>query len=140
MWTEETYPDDFTKKEVVSIYKKGNPELRQNFKPICLLSSSYRIPAKVLKARIAEATNQFICNTQFGFWKGRSTSEPRILPYARPFRSWPTKYNTNPLRLGKSFRSSQPRNKKIEALERMKLDRKMMSNIKDKSALSQPES
>ena len=30
--------------------------------------------------------------------------------------------------------------KKIEALERMKLDRKMMSNIKDKSALSQPES
>ena len=34
MWTEESYPDDFAYAEVVSICKKGNPELPEHYHPI----------------------------------------------------------------------------------------------------------
>ena len=53
MWTEESYPDDFAFAEVVSIYKEGNPELPENYRPISL-NSSYKILTKILKTRIAD--------------------------------------------------------------------------------------
>ena len=65
MWTEESYPDDFAYAEVVSMYKKGNPELPEHYRPILLLNSSYNILTKFLQKRIADATDQFV-----------STSEP----------------------------------------------------------------
>ena len=75
MWTEESYPDDFAYAEVVSMYKKGNPELPEHYRPILLLNSSYNILTKFLQKRIADATDQFVSDTQFGFRRGKSTSE-----------------------------------------------------------------
>ena len=37
MWSTEYYPDGFTDAQVVSLYKKGNPELPENYRPISLL-------------------------------------------------------------------------------------------------------
>ena len=34
MWTEESYPANFAYAEVVSLYKKGNPELPEHYRPI----------------------------------------------------------------------------------------------------------
>ena len=76
MWTEESYPTDFTCAEVVSIFKKGDTALPQNYRPISLLNSSYKIFTEILQKRIAEATDQYISNTQFGFRRSRSTAEP----------------------------------------------------------------
>ena len=76
MWTEESYPDDFAYAEVVSMYKKGNPELPEHYRPILLLNSSYNMLTKFLQKRIADATDQFVSDTQFGFRRGKSTSEP----------------------------------------------------------------
>ena len=39
MWTKEFYPGDFAYAEVVSVYKKGNPELPENYRPISFLNS-----------------------------------------------------------------------------------------------------
>jgi hypothetical protein len=76
MWTEESYPDDFAYAEVVSIYMKGNPELPENYRPISLLNSSYKILTKILQTQIADTTDQLISDTQFGFRMGKNASEP----------------------------------------------------------------
>ena len=76
LWTEESYPDDVAYTEVVSIYKKGNPELPEHYRPISLPNSSYTFLTKISQKRIADATDQFVSNTQFGFRRGKSTSEP----------------------------------------------------------------
>ena len=76
MWAEEKIPTDFTQAEVVSIYKKRNEELPQNYKPISLLNTSYKILTKIYPTRISNAIDSQLHDTQFGFRKGRSTSEP----------------------------------------------------------------
>ena len=76
MWTEEKVPTDFTQADVVSIYKKGNAELPQNYRPISLLlNTSYKILAKIYQTRLSNAIDSQLHDTQFGFRKGRSTSE-----------------------------------------------------------------
>ena len=52
MWTEESYPDDFAYAEIVSIYKKGNPELPEHYRPISLLNLSYKIMTKILQKEL----------------------------------------------------------------------------------------
>ena len=75
MWTEEKVTTDFTQADVVSIYKKGNAELPQNYRPISLLNTSYKILTKIYQTRLSNAIDRQLHDTQFGFRKGRSTSE-----------------------------------------------------------------
>ena len=131
MWTEESYPDDFAYAEVVSIYKKGNPELPENYRPISLLNSSYKILTKILQTRIADTTDQLISDTQFGFRMGKNASEPlfcvrRLQDIAEAghqniiliFLDWEKAFDKiSHMRL-------------VESLERMNIDSKMISNIK----------
>jgi len=76
MWTEEKVSTDFTQAEVVSIHKKGNAELPQNYRPISLLNTSYKLLTKIYQTRLSNAIDSQLHDTQFGFRKGRSTSEP----------------------------------------------------------------
>ena len=76
MWTEDLHPDDFAYAEVVSISKKGSPELPENYRLISLLNPSHKMLVKILQKRIADATDHFVSDTQFGFRRGKSTSEP----------------------------------------------------------------
>ena len=95
-----------------------------------LLNSSYNILTKFLKKRIAGATDQFVSDTQFGFRRGKSTSEPlfclrRLQDLAEAgyqniiliFLDWEKAFD----------RISHQR--LFEALKRMKIDAKMI-NIK----------
>ena len=52
MWTEESYPDDFAYAEIVSIYKKGNLELPEHYRPISLLNLAYKIMTKILQKEL----------------------------------------------------------------------------------------
>ena len=56
------------------IFKKGDPALCENYRPICALSIAYKVLASMLKQRLLDAgVEQWLCQTQFGFRKKRGT-------------------------------------------------------------------
>ena len=56
------------------IYKKGDSSSMENYRPISLLNSIYKIYAAVLKRRIAEALDDHIQKTQYGFRAKKSST------------------------------------------------------------------
>ena len=70
LWNKKHVPDDFAFAQIVFLYKKGNHENPENYRPV-----TDKIYAYILKVRIANAIDAHIGSTQFGFRKGRSTAE-----------------------------------------------------------------
>ena len=72
---------------VASLYKKGDPNNLENYRPISLLNTLFKIIASVIKMRIEEAVEQKIMQSQFGFRVGKDTTQAihiarRIQEYA----------------------------------------------------------
>ena len=61
---------------VAVIFKKGSTENPKNYRPIALLNTTYKIFASIIQRRMAEGMDKAIDEMQFGFRKGRSTSQP----------------------------------------------------------------
>ena len=61
---------------VAVIFKKGSTENPENYRPIALLNTTYKILASIIQRRMAEGMDKAIDEMQFGFRKGRSTSQP----------------------------------------------------------------
>jgi exonuclease III len=57
---------------VSPIYKKKNPEIIANYRPITLLNTDYKILTKALSIRLAAVAHEVINTDQAGFVKGRS--------------------------------------------------------------------
>ena len=51
-WTTGIIPDNVTIARVVSLYKKGDPDKQENYRPISLLDSFYKILAAGLQRRL----------------------------------------------------------------------------------------
>ena len=87
-WREEVMPDEFELAEVVTLYKKGNVELPENYRPIALLNTLYKIYASILQQRLANGgMEEKMWKSQYGFRQKKSTSQPlhitrRIQDYA----------------------------------------------------------
>jgi len=64
---------------VVSIYKKGDSTNLSNYRPISLLQTSYKLIAAIIKERLTTALDEWICATQYGFRKSKSTSHAIFL-------------------------------------------------------------
>ena len=65
-------PQEWRQALVVEIYKgKAN-----NYRPISLLSTAYKLMARILQQRLEKAIDHRLRDTQFGFRAGRSTSQP----------------------------------------------------------------
>ena len=79
LWRAKLVPDDFTQAHIASLYKKGDHENPENYRPISLLNVSYKIYAYILKSRLAMALEEHLSPTQFGFRSSRSTIDP-LLP------------------------------------------------------------
>ena len=59
---------------VAMIFKKGDPALCENYRPICILSIASKILASMLKQRLLDAgVEARLWGTQFGFRRHRST-------------------------------------------------------------------
>ena len=72
-WNEEKKIDyEIAKALVVSIFKKGDTAILENYRPISLLNSSYKIYSAMIKVRLEKALEQIITKTQFGFRKSKS--------------------------------------------------------------------
>ena len=74
-WEEELF-EDMNQAGLAVIYKKGKTEQPENYRPIALLNIGYKLMASMIQKRLSEAMDDRIDPAQFGFRKGRSTSQP----------------------------------------------------------------
>ena len=74
-WRDENIPEETLRARVVMIYKKGDTSKFENYRPISLLNSLYKIFAAVIQNRIADKLDKHLQKTQFGFRKDKSTAD-----------------------------------------------------------------
>ena len=75
-WEEEELFEDMNQADLAVIYKKGPTDKPENYRPIALLNIGYKLMASMIQNIISEAMDDRIDPAQFGFRKGRSTSQP----------------------------------------------------------------
>ena len=68
-------PNTLTLARVVSLYKKSDPGKLENYRPISLLNTFYKIIATAIQRRLAGTLDNPIMNNQYGFRKNRSTTD-----------------------------------------------------------------
>ena len=75
-WDQSQIPKSWHKSSVVTLFKKGDPTLLENYRPISLLQVGYKICAAVLLQRMkAAGAESKIWTTHFGFRSGLGTSD-----------------------------------------------------------------
>ena len=75
-WAQKHLPDDWLVAMVALIYKKGDPAICDNYRPICLISVASKAFAAMLKQRLVDSgIDERIWPSQFGFRGGRSTED-----------------------------------------------------------------
>ena len=74
-WNQEEIPSEVLKARVVLIFKKGDSSKWENYRPISLLNSLYKLFAAILKKRISHALDPYLQKTQYGFRANRSTAD-----------------------------------------------------------------
>ena len=61
---------------IASLFKKGDHENPENYRPISLLNVTYKLMAYIIHNRICYNLDPHLGNLQSGFRKGRSTVDP----------------------------------------------------------------
>ena len=74
-WIKEVWPRKLEEARVAALYKKGDPECPENYRPLSLLNTLFKALAAMLKARIEGAVDHCIGQEQFGFRKKRGTTQ-----------------------------------------------------------------
>ena len=76
IWSNKRVPDSWHLAKIAAIFKKGDVHECSNYRPISLLSSSYKLFALILLNRLRKANvDEFIWPTQFGFRQGARVSD-----------------------------------------------------------------
>ena len=65
----EEWPEDISEANVQSIYKKGDPNKPEKYRPISLLNSICKIVAGTTKMRIERGVEEKLQSAQYGFRK-----------------------------------------------------------------------
>lgn len=73
-WNDKTIPRELELANVVTLYKKGAVEDPANYRPISLLQSLYNLLASLIQVRLANGIDAKLSDLQYGFRKGKSTS------------------------------------------------------------------
>lgn len=75
IFTTGIFPDVFKHSKVIPLYKKGDPSLLDNFRPISIIPIFAKIIEIILKNRLTKyfVTNDLFNDSQFGFRQNRST-------------------------------------------------------------------
>ena len=75
-WQQEKIePEDALFARVVLLYKKGDTSNMDNYHPVSLLNTIYKIFAAIVHKRLADKLDKFLQRTQFGFRKGLGTAD-----------------------------------------------------------------
>ena len=79
-WTHGTIPPEWAEAIVVSIYKgKGDDTNPDNYRPISLLNTIYKIYAAMLQRRLSGKIEHKLRSTQYGFRPGKGTRQPLFI-------------------------------------------------------------
>ena len=86
-WTNEEAPHELYYAKVATIYKKGETNRAENYRPISLLSGFYKIYMMLIRKRIQEEVEDIVSKAQYGFRPAKSTAHAiyiirRIQDYA----------------------------------------------------------
>ena len=75
------FPNALKQSKVIPIYKGGDPELCDNYRPISLLNSISKILEKIVAVQLVNhlELNNLLNKFQFGFQKGKSTEQILLL-------------------------------------------------------------
>jgi len=74
-WQKEDMPEELLHAKVALLYKKGDPSDMDNYRPISLLQTFYKILAALIKERIDAGLDAWIYKTQYGFRANKSTTQ-----------------------------------------------------------------
>ena len=66
-WEREDVPVEMLRARIVLIYKKGDTSKLENYRPIALLNSMYKLFAAILQKRLAKKLDRHLQKTQIGF-------------------------------------------------------------------------
>ena len=75
IWRTGEWPTPWTLSLIITLPKKGNLQLCQNYKTISLISHSSKVMLKVILNRLKPQAEEIIAEEQAGFRAGRSTTE-----------------------------------------------------------------
>ena len=75
IWKTEEWPTPWTQSLIITLPKKGNLQLCQNYRTISLISHSSKVMLKVILNRLKPQAEEIIAEEQAGFRAGRSTTE-----------------------------------------------------------------
>ena len=74
-WERREWPSKMQEARIAAIYKKGNPEEPENYRPLSLLNTLFKVMAAIIKNRVEGELEKQIGETQFGFRKGKGTTQ-----------------------------------------------------------------
>ena len=74
IWKTGEWPTTWTQSLVITLPKKGNLQLCQNYRTICLISHPSKVMLKIILNRLQPQTEEIIAEEQAGFRAGRSTT------------------------------------------------------------------
>ena len=75
IWRTGQWPTPWTQSLIITLPKKGNLQLCQNYRTISLISHSSKVMLKVILNRLKPQAEEIIAEEQAGFRAGRSTTE-----------------------------------------------------------------
>ena len=75
IWKNKTWPTNWTKSLVITLPKKGDLKLCNNYRTLSLISHPRKILLRVILNRLKHQANEIISEEQAGFMSGRSTAE-----------------------------------------------------------------
>lgn len=75
IWQTGEWPSTWTQSLIITLPKKGNLQLCQNYRTISLISHASKVMLKVILNRLRPQAEEVIAEEQAGFRKGRSTTE-----------------------------------------------------------------
>ena len=124
-------PKAVTAANIASLCKKGDTQNLANYRPISLLNGLYKIIASVLQIRISTAIDKYIQETQYGFRKGRSTTQALFIARRSQDLAEQTKDGTAMVFLdwGKAFDKIDQK-RMVRALERSNVPPQIIKMIK----------
>ena len=126
-WNNSVLPSDLELAGVTSIFKKGNPALLHNYRPISLLSVFYNLFAALVLNRLRPKIDPCIWKTQFGFRRAHSTQQAVFL--ARRAQDQAEMSGDNMIFTLLDFEKASDQLRLLEALSRLNITGKTFGAI-----------
>ncbi|KAA5661936.1 hypothetical protein F3G62_32085, partial [Pseudomonas aeruginosa] len=84
------FPDLMKHSKVIPLFKSGSTDDPSNYRPISVLPTLSKIFEKIILTQLLEHfnSNNLLHNKQFGFTRGRSTTDAGAYLVKNIFKSW----------------------------------------------------